>query len=202
MDEDGEGDPAAPVGPFGFTIDADEARGILELKGKRKKEAIAKLRRREKKWLKMMQVTPTANTYRNRKQVVQRCKKGIPPAVRSRAWWWLVGAESAMANPKYPSFSQLVSTEITSDSPSYELIDIIERDLHRTFPDHELFCKRNGMGQSDMRDILRAYSIFNESLGYCQGMGMVVGLLLMHMPKDRAFWTLVQLIEDVRHSNI
>lgn len=35
--------------------------------------------------------------------------------------------------------------------------------------------------QMDLRLVLRAYALYNPELGYCQGMGMLVGLLLMRM---------------------
>ena len=52
--------------------------------------------------------------------------------------------------------------------------------------------------KASLRVVLRAYGVRNPSLGYTQGMGMIAGLLLMYMPPEDAFWTLVVLIESVR----
>ena len=38
--------------------------------------------------------------------------------------------------------------------------------------------------QNNLRNVLRAYAKFNPELGYCQGMGMIVGLLLMIMKPE------------------
>jgi TBC1 domain family member 10 len=44
-----------------------------------------------------------------------------------------------------------------------------------------MFADPDGDGQKNIRKILQAYALHNPSLGYCQGMGMIVGLLLMRM---------------------
>jgi Rab-GTPase-TBC domain len=47
-----------------------------------------------------------------------------------------------------------------------------------------MFAQSNGEGQKNLRKILRAYALYNPVLGYCQGMGMIAGLLLMRMPPE------------------
>lgn len=53
------------------------------------------------------------------------------------------------------------------------------RDIHRTFPDHDMFKDRDGEGQMALFRILKAYSIYDSTLGFCQGMPFCVGPLLM-----------------------
>ena len=38
--------------------------------------------------------------------------------------------------------------------------------------------------QIALRQVLRAYALYNPTVGYCQGMGMIVGLILMYMPPE------------------
>ena len=38
--------------------------------------------------------------------------------------------------------------------------------------------------QKALDDVLKAYAGYNPELGYCQGMGMIAGILLLHMPPD------------------
>jgi hypothetical protein len=52
-----------------------------------------------------------------------------------------------------------------------------------------------GTGQQDLHSILKAYAHYNPSVGYCQGMGRLVGMMLMQMPVEDAFWLLVATIE-------
>lgn len=65
-----------------------------------------------------------------------------------------------------------------------------------------MFSDPTGDGQLNLRKVLHAYARYNPELGYCQGMGMLVGLLLMRMPAEvsqvnkDAFWLLVVLLES------
>jgi len=76
-----------------------------------------------------------------------------------------------------------------------ETSEQIERDLHRQFPEHELFRQYSTVGTSDLRRILRAYAVYNPRVGYCQGQGPVASTLLMHMTAEEAFWTMAQIID-------
>ena len=46
--------------------------------------------------------------------------------------------------------------------------DVITKDLSRTFPFHEMFCEKDGLGQKDLFDILKAYAEYDTETGYCQ----------------------------------
>ncbi|KAF9134358.1 hypothetical protein BGW39_007375 [Mortierella sp. 14UC] len=52
-----------------------------------------------------------------------------------------------------------------------------------------------GTGQEDLHSILKAYAHYKPSVGYCQGMGRLVGMMLMQMPVEEAFWLLVATLE-------
>ena len=47
-----------------------------------------------------------------------------------------------------------------------------------------MFADENGEGQANIRRVLQAYALYNPTLGYCQGMGMIVGILLMRMSPE------------------
>jgi len=47
--------------------------------------------------------------------------------------------------------------------------------------------------------VLKAYSVFDRSVGYVQGMGFVAGVLLLYMCEEDAFWTLVALLKGATH---
>lgn len=51
----------------------------------------------------------------------------------------------------------------------------------RTFPAHPYFSQHVGVGQCALYNLLKVYSILDEELGYCQGLGFVAGILLMHV---------------------
>ncbi|GAM20985.1 hypothetical protein SAMD00019534_041600 [Acytostelium subglobosum LB1] len=66
-------------------------------------------------------------------------------------------------------------------------------DVPRTFPNNKrYFTKR---GKQDLLDVLQSYSYHNANVGYCQGMSYIVGVFLMYLTKEEAFWMLVALLE-------
>ena len=75
-------------------------------------------------------------------------------------------------------------------------VEEIEKDLHRNFPTHEMFGGSfERIGRRELFDVLRAYSLHNTKDGFCQAQAPVAALLLMNMPEEEAFWTLVSICE-------
>ncbi|MCI4384806.1 hypothetical protein PGIGA_G00042890 [Pangasianodon gigas] len=145
-------------------------------------------RHREMKWLDMFKNWDKWISRRFPK-VKLRCRKGIPSSLRARAWQLLSNSEELlMANAG--KFEEL---EREPGDPKW--LDIIEKDLHRQFPFHEMFAARGGHGQQDLYRILKAYTIYRPDEGYCQAQAPVAAVLLMHMPAEQAFWCLVQICE-------
>lgn len=46
-------------------------------------------------------------------------------------------------------------------------------------------------GQAALRRVLRAYSVYDRDVGYCQGMNFIAGMFLTFMSEEEAFWLLV-----------
>ncbi|RXN05981.1 TBC1 domain family member 10A-like protein [Labeo rohita] len=146
------------------------------------------LRHREVKWLDMLNHWDKWISKRFKK-VRLRCQKGIPPSLRGRAWLYLSGGKvKREQNPG--KFEELDSMD---GDPKW--VDVIERDLHRQFPFHEMFVSRGGHGQQDLFRVLKAYTLYRPDEGYCQAQAPIAAVLLMHMPAEDAFWGLVQICE-------
>ncbi|KAI7818380.1 rab-GTPase-TBC domain-containing protein, partial [Gamsiella multidivaricata] len=114
-------------------------------------------------------------------------RRGVPPSVRGRVWQFLANSHHYREPGK---FQELLTRG------HIPIHDVIARDIHRCYPDHVHF--RDGMGgsgQDDLHSILKAYAHYKPSVGYCQGMGRLVGMMLMQMPVEEAFWLLVATIE-------
>jgi len=77
------------------------------------------------------------------------------------------------------------------------------KDLNRTFPSHPYFDKEQygDIGQKALMNVLLAYSVYQEKVGYCQSMNFVVGfLLIMSGGNERdAFWMFCALTEKNPH---
>ncbi|XP_053324538.1 TBC1 domain family member 10A [Spea bombifrons] len=146
------------------------------------------LRQREAKWLDMLGNWDKWMAKRHKK-IKLRCQKGIPPSLRGRAWQYLSGSRVKMDQNK-EKFKEL---DTMVGDPKW--LDVIERDLHRQFPFHEMFVARGGHGQQDLFRVLKAYTLYRPDEGYCQAQAPIAAVLLMHMPAEQAFWCLVQICE-------
>ncbi|VBB32966.1 unnamed protein product, partial [Acanthocheilonema viteae] len=74
---------------------------------------------------------------------------------------------------------------------------VILRDIPRTYPELEFF-KDNGRGQQALFNVIKAYSIHDNEVGYCQGSAFIVGQLLLQMPEEETFAVFVRLMETYR----
>lgn len=140
--------------------------------------------KRELKWRDMLENWERYMT-KHFKKVRERCRKGIPSSMRCAAWQNLCGGRFLMES--YPG----KFAELDKHPGDPRWVDDIRKDLHRQFPQHEMFAKDHGHGQEDLFRILKAYSVLNPAVGYCQGQAPIAAVLLMHMPAEQAFWCLV-----------
>lgn len=144
------------------------------------------IRIKETKWLQMLN---NWGYYINFKwdKIRDRCRKGIPHSLRSQAWFHLCGAH--LQKNRFPTlYSELIARNIPE-----EIKNDISKDLHRQFPNHEMFADQNGLGQADLYNVLKAFAIYKPKMGYCQAQAPIAAVFLMHMPAERAFWCLVAL---------
>ncbi|XP_038140698.1 TBC1 domain family member 10A-like [Cyprinodon tularosa] len=162
--------------------------GTQYSEGADKKIQVEVARQREMKWLDMFCHWDKWVKHRFQK-VKLRCRKGIPSSLRSKAWQLLSDSQKLLEeNPgKFE--------ELEREPGEAKWLDIIEKDLHRQFPFHEMFAARGGHGQQDLYRILKAYTVYRPDEGYCQAQAPVAAVLLMHMPAEQAFWCLVQICE-------
>ncbi|CAJ0955365.1 unnamed protein product, partial [Mesorhabditis belari] len=114
-------------------------------------------------------------------------KRGIPQHFRTIAWQLLSNASASSIHDLYSDYMRQNSV--------YE--KVIQRDIPRTYPELEFF-KDGGRGQSALFNVIKAYSIHDKEVGYCQGSAFIVGQLLLQMPEEEAFAVLVRLMENYR----
>lgn len=114
-----------------------------------------------------------------------KIRSGVPPPLRGVVWPSIAAAHDSHLIAEFERLS-------VETSP-YD--GLIGKDVGRSFPNVEMFREKDGEGQNMLRRVLKAFSLYDESIGYCQGLGFVVGPLLMHMNEPEAFCILVRLME-------
>jgi hypothetical protein len=82
-------------------------------------------------------------------------------------------------------------------SPDIKQIDV---DVLRTFRNHVMYRERYGIKQQALFHVLVAYSMYNPTLGYTQGMSSIAAMLLMYLNEEDAFWAMVVLIGSPRYA--
>ncbi|XP_006359342.1 rab GTPase-activating protein 1-like [Solanum tuberosum] len=138
---------------------------------------------------------------------------GVPMALRGELWQAFVGVKARRVETYYQDLLALgtkpgnnaedistVSKDGSYVEPSIDTAFLpenwrgqIEKDLPRTFPGHPALDED---GRNALRRLLTAYARHNPCVGYCQAMNFFAGLLLLLMPEENAFWTLVGILDD------
>uniref|UniRef100_A0A4W3KI45 Ecotropic viral integration site 5 like n=1 Tax=Callorhinchus milii TaxID=7868 RepID=A0A4W3KI45_CALMI len=115
-------------------------------------------------------------------------RKGIPHHFRGIVWQLLCNATDLPVKNQYSELLKMTS-------PCEKLI---RRDIARTYPEHDFFKGQDSLGQEVLFNVMKAYSLVDREVGYCQGSAFIVGLLLMQMPEEEAFCVFVRLMQEYR----
>ncbi|XP_060096680.1 EVI5-like protein isoform X2 [Heteronotia binoei] len=144
----------------------------------------------EDTWILWGRIVNEWEEWRKKKEKLLRelIRKGIPHHFRAIVWQLLC---SATDMPVKNQYSELLKMS----SPCEKLI---RRDIARTYPEHEFFKGQDSLGQEVLFNVMKAYSLVDREVGYCQGSAFIVGLLLMQMPEEEAFCVFVRLMQEYR----
>lgn len=115
-----------------------------------------------------------------------KIRAGIPAPLRGVTWVSMAGARDRGIEEQYE--------RLCTESSPYE--NMIGKDIGRSFPGVEMFRDPEGEGQKMLGRVLKCFSLYDDKIGYCQGLGFLVGPLLMQMGDKEAFCVLVRLMED------
>ncbi|XP_043077567.1 ecotropic viral integration site 5 protein homolog isoform X2 [Puntigrus tetrazona] len=121
-------------------------------------------------------------------QIKVLTRRGVPAHRRPAVWQLLCDVQNVALEQKY---SDLLKSSSRSET-------LILRDLARILPQHQLFHNKVGTCQKQLFNVLKAYSILDQEIGYCQGSVFIVGLLLTQMAEEDAFYLFVRLMKDFR----
>ncbi|KAH0839147.1 hypothetical protein AYO21_04740 [Fonsecaea monophora] len=111
-----------------------------------------------------------------------KIRGGVPPPLRGVVWPSIAQAHDGFLHSEYQRLS--------NEPSPYD--GLIGKDVGRSFPNVDMFREKDGDGQRMLGKVLKAFSLYDSKIGYCQGLGFVVGPLLMHMSEPEAFCILVR----------
>ncbi|KAG6763607.1 hypothetical protein POTOM_031034 [Populus tomentosa] len=152
---------------------------------------------------------PPESSFPWKEELEVLVRGGVPMALRGELWQAFVGARTRRVEKYY---QDLLASETNSGNQVDQQSDSdtkgstadtvcvpekwkaqIEKDLPRTFPGHPAL---DNDGRDALRRLLTAYARHNPAVGYCQAMNFFAALLLLLMPEENAFWTLMGIIDD------
>ncbi|KAJ1920477.1 GTPase-activating protein [Mycoemilia scoparia] len=124
---------------------------------------------------------------RESRMLVQKVNQGIPQRIRSSVWHLLCRTGCS------PELDETFQANQQKTSPFEK---IITQDVKRTLQSVKYFEDPNGPGQQALFRVLKAYSLYDKEVGYCQGLSFVVAPLLVNMNDVQAFRILVKLMDN------
>ena len=138
--------------------------------------------------------SPGESPSANRNTVKHYMRTGsMPDSFRRQAWTSITGVDAVVRERKgdYQSLVKTATRLMENENEPSAVQGVIERDLRRTFPRHYLFCNTDSTekdcspeGLESLRRVLYAYSIYDDEVGYCQGMNFISAMLLTFTTED------------------
>lgn len=113
---------------------------------------------------------------------------GVPYNQRLQVWMWTSGGSKELEHN-----SNLYGDLLRSQFQA-EIVDVVKIDIPRTFPENIYF----EVHKNELFNVLVAFAHQNPSVGYCQGLNYIAGLILIVTKEEHSsFWLLKHLVENV-----
>lgn len=136
-------------------------------------------------WDQFFDSSSRITTKKDPRVLLNAIKNGVPRTKRGDVWLYLAEQKCLNSAPfdikNYPNFNTPYHAILKNLTEHQHAIFI---DLGRTFPDHKYYKDALGIGQLALFNLLKAYSILDPELGYCQGLAFICGILLLHVNID------------------
>ncbi|KAL6951001.1 hypothetical protein ACO0QE_000287 [Hanseniaspora vineae] len=163
----------------------------------------------------------TSNSDTNSKveKLKRYIRKGIPAEWRGESWWFFANGNEKLSQNKglyeslvrklFDSNSDCVlpqeylkenTSSLLKNDDFFTDVQIIERDLNRTFPENIHFMKDTDQEPTmiiSLRKVLYAFALYDQKIGYCQSMNFLAGLLLLFLDEEKTFWMMVIITNEI-----
>ena len=140
--------------------------------------------RRRLQWAVELELGQGEDNLRGCARLETLMEDGVPHSLRHQLWPRLLRTQARRDK------TQLTYRDIVAqcgDKNSSTNLQI-EKDLLRTLPTNICFTSLQSVGVPRLRRILRAVAQHLPDVGYCQGMGMIAGTLLLFCKEEDVFW--------------
>lgn len=150
-------------------------------------------------WHDWLKVIAEWSTYRSKpnernEHIRDLVRRGVPPNLRAEVWKLLANAQKVT-----PQTSENYKNMLKQKSACEKLI---QRDIARTYPENDYFKDEAGPGQEGLFNVIKAYSLHDEEVGYCQGSAFIVGLLLLQLSEEESFILVCKIMQEYRMREI
>lgn len=119
-------------------------------------------------------------------------RAGVPRHRRGEVWLLLAEQYQLRSSPNAEPEASTTYEQLLNQLTTHQHAILI--DLGRTFPSHPFYRDNLGSGQLSLYNLLKAYSLLDPQVGYCQGLSFVSGVLLLHMDEEQSFGMMKHLL--------
>lgn len=144
-------------------------------------------------WLKLM---ADWQNYKSKQPdtIKNLARLGCPSDLRPKIWNLLSDAQQVTQETKF-KYQEMLAKSSNCEK-------LILRDVARTYPENDFFKDDFGPGQQRLFNVIKAYSLHDEEVGYCQGSAFIVGLLLLQLEEEETFVLLCKIMQDYKMREI
>ncbi|XP_072252721.1 TBC1 domain family member 4 isoform X2 [Leuresthes tenuis] len=147
-------------------------------------------------WERKLTAPGRTTNPQDKEDIYRALCQGVPKSRRGEVWLFLCHQHRLQHRQPH--------RQHVPDTPYHDLLKQLTAqqhailvDLGRTFPTHQYFSAQLGAGQLSLYNLLKAYSLLDTEVGYCQGISFVAGVLLLHMSEEQAFDMLKFMMYDL-----
>jgi hypothetical protein len=152
-------------------------------------DEICRIQRSSKVLRKLLQCL-TADVHYVRLCAKSGFRDGVKGRVRGQCWRRISGAETIKkrlaANSKTNLYQKLLEREASEQ-------ENVLKDACRTLVHYEAFDDEKTADRT-LANLLLAYSVHDNEVGYCQGMNFVAGFILTKLEEEEAYWLFYHLM--------
>lgn len=146
-------------------------------------------------WMELFRISLEDKENIDQKVLHAAVKKGVLNNYRGRIWKLLQSQCHRVADSD-DQFDMSGYQKLLDNLTPYQHAILI--DIGRTFPTHPMYRQLLGPGQLSLFNVLKAYSLFDKDVGYCQGLSFIAGVLLMHTCiEDEAYKLLYCIMHEI-----